>query len=59
VQGHLLDIETKVLVQRWIIAFSETPILIDAELMRRVLSDHEARLADAARVSGAGCRSAG
>ncbi|MFA4893578.1 hypothetical protein [Brevundimonas sp.] len=54
-----MDIETKVLVQRWIIAFSETPILIDAELMRRVLSDHEARLADAARVSGAGCRSAG
>ncbi|WP_426026865.1 hypothetical protein [Brevundimonas sp. TWP2-3-4b2] len=39
--GRLLDTETKALVQRWIIAFRETPVLIDADLMRRVLADHE------------------
>jgi hypothetical protein len=32
-----LDTETKALVQRWILAFCETPVLIDPELMRRVL----------------------
>lgn len=34
-----MDIETKALVQRWILAFCETPVLIDAELMRRVIAD--------------------
>lgn len=38
----LLDTETRALVQRWIIAFCEAPVLIDAELMRRVLDDAEA-----------------
>lgn len=38
----LLDSETRKLVQRWIIAFCEAPVLIDAELMRRVLDDAEA-----------------
>jgi len=37
-----LDSETRALVQRWIIAFCEAPVLIDAELMRRVLDDTEA-----------------
>lgn len=37
----MLDTETNALVQRWIIAFRETPVLIDADLMRRVLADHE------------------
>jgi len=36
-----LDSETRTLVQRWIIAFCEAPVLIDAELMRRVLDDAE------------------
>jgi hypothetical protein len=37
-----LDTETAALVQRWILTFCETPVLIDAELMRRVLDDVEA-----------------
>lgn len=36
-----MDTETEALVRRWIIAFCETPILVDAELMRRVLADVE------------------
>jgi len=36
-----MDAETRNLVQRWIIAFCEMPILIDEELMRRVLADVE------------------
>ena len=35
--------ETECLIQRWIIAFCEVPILIDVELMRAVLADVEAR----------------
>lgn len=42
VQAKLLDPETQSLVQRWIIAFCEAPVLIDAELMRRVLDEAEA-----------------
>lgn len=38
-----MDAETEHLIQRWIIAFCETPVLIDAELMRAVLADVEAR----------------
>lgn len=49
-----MDIETGALVQRWIIAFRETPILIDAELMHRVLNDHDARLAKAVRSPAGG-----
>jgi len=41
-----LDAETRALVQRWIIAFCETPILIDKELMQRVLADAEGRAND-------------
>jgi hypothetical protein len=36
-----LDTETQALVQRWIIRFCEAPILIDPELMRRVLDGAE------------------
>ncbi|MDO9586531.1 MAG: hypothetical protein Q8R45_08360 [Brevundimonas sp.] len=36
-----MDTETRALVQRWILAFCETPILIDPDLMRRVLDDAE------------------
>ncbi len=34
-----MDKETESLVQRWIVAFCEAPILIDKELMRAVLAD--------------------
>jgi len=34
-----MDAETRALVQRWIIAFCEMPVLIDADLMRRVLAE--------------------
>ena len=37
-----MDAETEHLIQRWILAFCEAPILIDAELMRMVLADIEA-----------------
>ena len=40
--AEILDTETAALVQRWILTFCETPVLIDAELMRRVLDDAEA-----------------
>ena len=35
--GEILDTETEGLVQRWILAFCEAPVLVDPELMRRVL----------------------
>ena len=38
-----MDTETRALVQRWIIAFCEAPILIDADLMRQVLADIEGK----------------
>jgi hypothetical protein len=41
-----LDSETKALVQRWIIRFCEAPVLIDPELMRRVLDEVEPRPVD-------------
>lgn len=41
VGASLLDSETRALVQRWMTAFREAPVLIDAELMRRVLDDAE------------------
>ena len=40
--GRILDTETHALVERWILAFCEAPVLIDTELMRRVLDDVEA-----------------
>lgn len=47
--GPILDTETKALVQRWIIAFCETPVLVDADLMRQVLADVEERPDDPAQ----------
>ena len=38
-----MDVETEKLIQRWIIAFCEAPVLVDPELMRIVLADEEAR----------------
>ncbi|WP_298123245.1 hypothetical protein [Brevundimonas sp.] len=38
-----MDEETETLVRRWILTFCEGPILIDKELMRRVLADAEAK----------------
>ena len=38
-----MDAETESLIQRWIIAFCEAPVLVDAELMRMVLADVEAK----------------
>ena len=37
-----MDAETESLIQRWILAFCEAPVLVDAELMRMVLADIEA-----------------
>jgi len=45
----VLDIETRTLVQRWIIAFCEPPVLIDPDLMRQVLDEVEGRPGDQAR----------
>ncbi|MDZ4363139.1 hypothetical protein [Brevundimonas sp.] len=39
-----MDDETKDLVDRWIRTFCEAPVLIDPELMRRVLADWEDKL---------------
>ena len=38
--------DTDALVRRWILRFCEIPILIDPELMRRVLADAEAKSAE-------------
>jgi len=35
--------DTETLIQRWIVAFREGPVLVDAELMRRLLAEHDAR----------------
>lgn len=34
------------LIERWILAFCETPTLIDEELMERLLAEHETRNAE-------------
>lgn len=36
-----MDQETTALVQRWMLTFLEAPPLIDVELMRTVLAEHE------------------
>lgn len=41
-----MENESEALIQRWIIAFCETPVLIDAELMRAVLADVEGKSQD-------------
>ncbi len=38
-----MDQETSELVERWILTFLEQPPLLDAELMRTVLAEHESR----------------
>ena len=38
-----MDNETERLIQRWILAFCEVPIIVDAELMRTVLADVEGK----------------
>ncbi|WP_327448863.1 hypothetical protein [Brevundimonas sp.] len=38
-----MDDEAERLVERWILAFCEPPPLVDPELMRRMLADHETR----------------
>lgn len=35
--------DTDRLVERWILAFCEPPPLIDAELMRRMLAENDAK----------------
>ena len=37
-----MDAETLALVDQWIVAFCEPPVLIDRELMWRVLAEHQA-----------------
>ena len=44
-----MDDETERLIRRWMIAFCEMPVLIDAELMRSVLDEAESRSTDAPR----------
>lgn len=34
-----MDIETQRLVEAWILRFCEAPVLIDKELMRRLLAE--------------------
>lgn len=41
-----MDDEIERLTQRWIVAFCEIPIMIDASLMRTVLEEVEARSKD-------------
>ncbi|MES2833259.1 MAG: hypothetical protein V4707_00975 [Pseudomonadota bacterium] len=41
--GGDMDGETNRLIEHWILTFCEPPPLIDVELMRRVLAEHEAR----------------
>ena len=38
-----MDRDTETLVQRWIVAFCEGPVLVDPELMRPLLAEHDAR----------------
>jgi len=38
--------ETSRLVDRWIIAFLEVPPLLDADLLSRLLDEHEAKSPD-------------
>lgn len=38
-----MDSETDELIARWILAFCEPPPPVDADLMRQVLAEHEAR----------------
>jgi hypothetical protein len=38
-----MDDEMDRLVERWILAFCEPPPLVDAELMARLLADHETK----------------
>ena len=37
----VMNEETRALVDRWIMAFCEAPILIDEALMRQVLDEHD------------------
>jgi hypothetical protein len=43
--GNGWDEVTTALVERWILTFCETPPLIDPDLMRRILDDHDQRRA--------------
>ncbi|MFN3352907.1 MAG: hypothetical protein ACK4Z5_04795 [Brevundimonas sp.] len=36
-----MDDDTRALAERWLLTFCEAPPLLDAELMRAVLADHE------------------
>lgn len=36
-----MDDDTEALIQRWIIAFCEMPVIVDPELMRALLADAE------------------
>jgi len=42
-----MDMETERLVQAWILRFCEAPVLVDKELMRAMLADHETQPEDA------------
>lgn len=38
-----MDEDTRKLLDRWIIAFLDPPVVLDADLMRLILDEHEAR----------------
>lgn len=38
-----MDEETRKLLDRWIIAFLDPPSVLDPDLMRLILDEHEAR----------------
>lgn len=42
-----MDDEADRLVERWILAFCEVPPVVDPELMRRLLAEHDAKESDA------------
>lgn len=41
-RGATLDDDTKRLLDRWIIAFLDPPSVLDPDLMRLILEEHEA-----------------
>ncbi len=46
--------EERDLVERWILTFCEAPVMIDAELMRRLIAEEQARR-DRRRTASRGC----
>lgn len=52
--GRDMDDEVDDLIQRWIIAFCEVPVMVDPDLMRIVLADVERTAGDIQKANGRG-----